>query len=81
MKRILIASLFSLAAAPVLASAYNDFPGGTTEQRWLRDRLVEAMEREEFQTLRTQWWRFDLPEGRKYPVMNLSFEEMPTGRP
>jgi hypothetical protein len=26
MKRILIASLFSLAAAPVLASAYNDFP-------------------------------------------------------
>lgn len=26
MKRILIASLFSLAAAPVLASAFNDFP-------------------------------------------------------
>jgi hypothetical protein len=26
MKRVLIASLFSLAAAPVLASAYNDFP-------------------------------------------------------
>ena len=32
MKRILIASLFSLAAAPVLASAYNDFPEqGTLE--------------------------------------------------
>ena len=32
MKRILIASLFSLAAAPVFASAYNDFPEqGTLE--------------------------------------------------
>lgn len=56
--------------------AYNDFPGGTSEQRWLRDLLLEAMEREDFQSLRTQWWRFDLPEGRKYPVMNQSFEEL-----
>jgi hypothetical protein len=32
MKRVLIASLFSLAAAPVFASAYNDFPEqGTLE--------------------------------------------------
>jgi D-alanyl-D-alanine dipeptidase len=60
--------------------AYTDFPGGTSEQRWHRDLLLQAMEREDFQSLRTQWWRFDLPEGRKYPVLNLAFEDVASGQ-
>jgi D-alanyl-D-alanine dipeptidase len=57
--------------------AYGDFPGGTSEQRWHRDLLLEAMETQDFSALATQWWRYDLPEGRRYPILNLPFEGLP----
>jgi D-alanyl-D-alanine dipeptidase len=57
--------------------SYTDFPGGTSEQRWCRDLLVEVMETENFQSLRSQWWRYDWPEGRKYPILNLDPGEEP----
>jgi D-alanyl-D-alanine dipeptidase len=50
--------------------SYLDFPGGTSEQRWYRDLLQEAMETAGLTSLATQWWRYDLPEGRKYPILN-----------
>lgn len=50
--------------------SYTDFPGGTSEQRWHRDLLLRAMEADEFSSARHQWWRYDLPEGRKYPILN-----------
>ena len=56
--------------------AYTDFPGGTSEQRWHRDLLLPAMEADDFWSLRSQWWRYDLTEGRRYPILNLPFEEL-----
>jgi D-alanyl-D-alanine dipeptidase len=55
--------------------AYTDFAGGTSEQRWQRDLLLQAMETDEFFSLRSQWWRYDLSEGRKYPILNLDPHE------
>jgi D-alanyl-D-alanine dipeptidase len=50
--------------------AYTDFPGGTSEQRWHRDLLLQAMEADEFWSMRSQWWRYDFTDGRKYPISN-----------
>jgi D-alanyl-D-alanine dipeptidase len=58
--------------------AYTDFPGGTSEQRWCRDLLLEAMETEDFTSLRSQWWRFDWPEGRKFPILNIELDKATT---
>jgi D-alanyl-D-alanine dipeptidase len=57
--------------------AYLDFPGGTSEQRWYRDLLQQAMEETAgLSSLATQWWRYDLPEGRKYPILNLTPDDL-----
>ncbi len=50
--------------------AYIDFPGGTSEQRFCRDLLVEAMETQDLSSLSSQWWRYDLPGGRKFHLIN-----------
>lgn len=55
--------------------AYTDFPGGTSEQRWYRDLLLEVMEKDEFWSLRSQWWRYDFTEGRRYPILNIVPDE------
>lgn len=60
--------------------AYRDFPGGTSEQRWHRDLLLEAMEDQDFSALATQWWRYDFSEGRRYPILNLPFEGLLASR-
>ena len=57
---------------------YTDFPGGTSEQRWYRDLLLQAMEADDFWSVRSQWWRYDVPEGRKYPILNVPFEGLGT---
>ena len=60
--------------------AYTDFAGGTSEQRWQRDLLLQAMETDDFFSLRSQWWRYDFPEGRRYPILNVAPDER-TGYP
>jgi D-alanyl-D-alanine dipeptidase len=55
--------------------AYTDFAGGTSEQRWQRDLLLRAMETDDFSSLRSQWWRYDFPDGRKYPILNVVPDE------
>ena len=55
--------------------AYADFAGGTSEQRWQRDLLLQAMETDDFFSLRSQWWRYDFPDGRKYPILNVLPDE------
>jgi len=74
--------------APVrMPSGYDEFstranpwyPGGTSEERWLRDLLRRAMEAEGFTVYEHEWWHFDFGEWREYPVMNLRFEEIGAG--
>jgi D-alanyl-D-alanine dipeptidase len=56
--------------AEVSLRAYKDFPGGTSEERWHRDLLVEAIEAEDFTVAATQWWRCEFADGDRFPVLD-----------
>jgi D-alanyl-D-alanine dipeptidase len=58
--------------------AYPGYRGGTTEQRALRDRLRRAMEAEGFRVFASEWWHFDYRDWKRYPILNLPFEELST---
>jgi len=56
--------------------SYPDYPVTTTLQRWHRELLREALEREGFRRISDEWWHFDFRDWREYPILNLSFEEL-----
>ena len=56
--------------------AYPDYPGGTSRQRWHRDLLRSAMEAEGFQVYAYEWWHFDFGGWERYPILNLTLEEL-----
>lgn len=51
-----------------------NYPGGTSRQRWHRELLRAAMERQGFTVNVVEWWHFDFADWAKYPVLNLPFE-------
>jgi D-alanyl-D-alanine dipeptidase len=57
--------------------SYPTFPGGTSRQRWRRDLLRQAMEREGFTVFEVEWWHFDYRDWKSYPLQNLTFERIP----
>lgn len=50
--------------------AYSDYPGGTSQQRWARERLRTAMAAEGFAVYDREWWHFDFADWQRYPVGN-----------
>jgi serine beta-lactamase-like protein LACTB len=56
--------------------SYPEYPGGTSLQRWHRDLLRKAMEAEGFTVYEAEWWHFDYKDWKRYPISNLSFEEI-----
>jgi D-alanyl-D-alanine dipeptidase len=60
--------------------SYPDYPGGTSLQRWHRALLRRAMEAEGFRVYDAEWWHFDYKDWARYPVLNLTFEQLPAGR-
>jgi serine beta-lactamase-like protein LACTB len=56
--------------------SYPDYLGGTSLQRYHRDLLRRAMEAEDFTVYEAEWWHFDYKDWRKYPIGNLTFEEI-----
>jgi D-alanyl-D-alanine dipeptidase len=56
--------------------SYPDYPGGTSQQRWLRELLRDAMEAEGFRVYDFEWWHFDYGEWRRYPIGNATFEQI-----
>ncbi len=56
--------------------AYADYWGGTSLQRWHRDLLRKAMFAEGFTVYEAEWWHFDYKDWHKYPILNLTFEEL-----
>ena len=56
--------------------AYPYYPGGTSEQRELREILRIVMEGEGFKVFHNEWWHFDYREWKKYPIINLRFDEI-----
>jgi serine beta-lactamase-like protein LACTB len=59
--------------------SYPDYPGGTSRQRWHRDLLREAMEREGFTVYEAEWWHFDFDGWRRYRIGNARFEDLAGG--
>jgi serine beta-lactamase-like protein LACTB len=56
--------------------SFPDYVGGTSRQRWHRDLLRREMEKEGFTVFQNEWWHFDYRDWRKYPILNLSFEQL-----
>jgi len=60
--------------------SFPDYPGGTSLQRWHRDLLRRAMESEGFTVYEHEWWHFDYKDWREYPILNIKFEDLKSGR-
>ena len=56
--------------------SYPDYPGGTSRQRWLRERLRRAMEKQGFTVYEGEWWHFDHESWREYGIQNEVFSQI-----
>src|SRR6204780_381182 len=56
--------------------AFADFTGGTPEERARRALLRQAMGKQDFQINPKEWWHFDYPDWKKYPIFNVKFEDL-----
>jgi serine beta-lactamase-like protein LACTB len=56
--------------------SWPEYMGGTSLQRWHRDLLRSAMEAEGFTVYEAEWWHFDYKDWKKYPILNLTFEQL-----
>lgn len=56
--------------------SFPDYVGGTSLQRWHRELLRDAMEARGFRVYQYEWWHFNHENASKYPVLNLTFEEI-----
>jgi D-alanyl-D-alanine dipeptidase len=61
--------------------AHRDYRGGSPEARANRDRLIRAMHRRGFRVLDTEWWHFDAPGWKRYPLLDLPFESAAANQP
>jgi len=60
--------------------ASPDYPGGTSLQRWHRDVLRSTMESEGFTVYEAEWWHFDYKDWQKYPIGNITFDQIGINR-
>lgn len=58
--------------------ASSDYAGGTAAQQRDRDLLRAVMESEGFEVYEHEWWHFDHRDWRRYPILDLTFEELAT---
>ncbi|MFZ0336494.1 MAG: M15 family metallopeptidase [Terracidiphilus sp.] len=56
--------------------AYADYAGGTTEERARRALLRRVMEKQGFTVNPEEWWHFDYKDWKKYPILNVRFEDL-----
>lgn len=56
--------------------AFPAYPGGTSLARWHRELLRRHMESTGFTVYEFEWWHFDFGDWRKYPILNLTFEDL-----
>ncbi|HEV3385089.1 MAG TPA: serine hydrolase [Gemmata sp.] len=56
--------------------AFPDYLGGTSRERWHRSLLRRTMEEENFTVYEEEWWHYDFRDWRKYPILNLTFEQL-----
>jgi D-alanyl-D-alanine dipeptidase len=56
--------------------SHADYPALSDAQRWRRVLLRRAMEAEGFRVYDAEWWHFDYRDWARYPVLNLTFEQL-----
>lgn len=56
--------------------SYVSYPGGTSLERSHRETLRAAMQSEGFDVYPFEWWHFDFRGWQKYPILNLTFEQL-----
>jgi CubicO group peptidase (beta-lactamase class C family)/D-alanyl-D-alanine dipeptidase len=56
--------------------SFPGYPGGTSLERWHRELLRRVMEDEGFRVYPFEWWHFDYADWQKYPILNLTFEQL-----
>ena len=56
--------------------AHRDYRGGSEEERKNRQTLEDAMLKEGFHGISTEWWHFDYKNAKDYPVLDLPFSEI-----
>ncbi|MDD2242963.1 MAG: M15 family metallopeptidase [Bacteroidales bacterium] len=57
-------------------SAFRAFKGLTPTQLANRKMFEDVMVKHGFKPLSSEWWHYDLLENKKYPITDLSFEEL-----
>jgi D-alanyl-D-alanine dipeptidase len=63
------------------ARSNPDYPGGTSLQRWRRERLRRAMEAQGFAVNEFEWWHFDYRDWPRHPILNVPFEALAAQKP
>jgi D-alanyl-D-alanine dipeptidase len=58
--------------------SFTNLPDDVLKNRAI---LKGVMEFAGFRALSTEWWHFSLPEGSKYPVLNLKFKKLKKMKP
>jgi D-alanyl-D-alanine dipeptidase len=61
--------------------SYPGYPGGTSLQRWHRELLRRAMEAQGFEVYEYEWWHFDYKDWSKYPILNMTFDQLEVPEP
>ncbi len=56
--------------------SFPDYLGGTSLQRWHEEVLRNAMEKQGFKVYENEWWHFDFRDWKKYPIHNVTFENL-----
>jgi len=56
--------------------AHRDYKGGSDEERKNRQTLEDAMQKEGFRGITTEWWHFDFQNAKDHPVLDLPFSEV-----
>jgi D-alanyl-D-alanine dipeptidase len=57
-------------------TAHHGFSGLPEQVAKNRDLLKQVMEQYGFRALSTEWWHYSLPNGTKYPVLDLDFRKL-----
>ena len=60
--------------------SHINYQDGTAESRHLRDLLRAVMEAEGFIVYKSEWWHYNYKDCYKYPILNISFEEVMKSR-
>lgn len=56
--------------------SYAFYPGGTSQERWDRERLRNALEAEGFSVYPYEWWHFDYKGWEQYQILNVTFQQL-----